>query len=163
MIEMLINIFEYIRYYSGIFSLLISLIIAIRVFLLDKKYSEFKIESVTPNSSHIHSDKEGYECTILDLKIRLLKDDIYDLEFNEKDAKGKSKYIELKKDNILQFKIWFSDVKRIELKYRDSLNNKYIQTIRLVPVYMGKNPKSFSATISNRKWKFGGYFSKFFY
>lgn len=150
----------------SIIALIVSLILATRLFLLDKDYCEFSIIDQGGSNNILTGDvfkrKHGYISTTLKPKIQLLKSDIYDV-----------KIVGIEKDNILQHKsnkiihlksgdtiyLNCSCIKPnvIKISYRDSKNNLYEQTLSITPFYNGgsiKKSKQSNVTLSNRKWSF---------
>ena len=144
----------------SIISLVISITLIIRVFLLDKDYCEFSIINVNMCGCWVSPNaiKGGYNETRFKLEIQLLKSDIYDLTINNIPSANIYQFNKtLKNDDVI--KIIHSSNKKvnIEISYRDSKNNLYKQTLRIIPYYYGGNYRSStpcSVVLSNRKWSF---------
>lgn len=150
----------------SIIALTISLILAVRLLLLDKDYGEFSIIDYGGNntgiSPNVFDHKNGYVLTLLHPKIQILKSDIYDIEITgiDKDSilpSKRSKIVQLKSNGVIEFNYFHSEHKIIKIRYRDSKNNLYEQGLSITPFYNNgsfETSKNWSITMSNRKWLF---------
>lgn len=147
-------------------ALTISLILAVRLFLLDKDYCEFSIIDKGSNNTGLdhntYDRKHGHILTLLSPKIKVLKSDIYDLEITGIDA---SNILPLKDNKICHLKLdteitisYKNNIKQIiTITYRDLKNNKYEQKLFITPFYNTGNintSQCWSILLTNRKWSF---------
>lgn len=150
----------------SIIALTISLILATRLFLLDKDYCEFSIIDHGGDNTGLTGDvferKHGYIPTLLRPKIQLLKSDIYDVDIIGIDKSSilphkSTKIVHLKSGDTIDFKYFYNEPKEIKISYRDSKNNLYEQTLYVIPFYNDgsvKKSKQWSVSLINRKWLF---------
>lgn len=150
----------------SIIALTVSLILAIRLFLLDKDYCEFSITYYGGGNNGLTGDvlerKHGYTLTLLRPRVQLLKSDIYDVEITGID-KGNilphksNEMAQLKVGDTIDFNCFYSEPKKVKISYRDFKNNLYEQTLSVTPFYNGgsvEKSKQWNVTLSNRNWLF---------
>lgn len=166
----------------SIVSLLIAMIVAIRIFLMDKDYGEFVIENydICNNSGLSYEtlkEKEGYKLTMFNPKLRLIKSDIYNVDISGVDIDGVKVGLDIKpfknvkitkinSDDSIHFNnILISRPIEITILYQDSKNNKYRQVLNVEPFYLKSNSlfniKS-NIKLSVRKWIFFTSLLKYF-
>jgi len=154
----------------SIIALIISLVLAIRLLLLDKDYCEFGIvdEGCDNNGFNIETlnhpelEKNKYMVTKLSPTIQLLKSNIYDVNISDINDKGitlpfkKNKIIEIKEGYRFTIDYYSDKEVNIKITYRDSKNNLYRQILFIKPFYNGNstldelsNPK---VILDKRKW-----------
>lgn len=160
--------------FISIVALIISLILFIRLFLLDKEYCEFIIDDYGDNNNGLTSEtlkqKEGYTITILTPTIKIIKGDIYDIKIsgiNKDNIKPYKKFniTDMKCGSTLKFNHWDSKPTLICISYKDSKNNLYKQNLEIFPFYVGnitENNRNFSVNLYNRKWQFIKSITKYF-
>lgn len=154
----------------SICAFLVSLISILRLFLLDKDYSEFYLIGSTNKLKYDSMGVDGYKITYLNFKINILKSDAYNINIKGVDSfnVNKNKVIGysvnyVKEFDILEFDLKFYKPKVIELFYKDSKNNSYKQVINLKPIEVKNNEiKKYSINISNRIWLFYEILRKYF-
>ncbi len=150
----------------SLIAITISLILAVRLFLLDKDYCEFSIIDHGGGNTGLTGDvferNHGYTLTLLRPKIKLIKSDIYDIEIIGVD-KGSilpyktNKMVQLNANDVIEFNCFYSEPKEIKIIYRDSKNNLYEQKLVVTPFYNDgslEESKQWSVSLTNRKWLF---------
>jgi hypothetical protein len=157
------NIENMIEIIISVASFTLSIILAFRVFLLDKEYPEFFIiddGNKTMLDEHIFERELGYTLTIMYPKIQLLKSNTYNIKIT---GIGSYKILPYKKNNMnkicvnetITFQAFTKVPFTIKISYLDVKNNIYEQSLTIVPIKNGKSSENSikqSVVLSKRKW-----------
>lgn len=149
-------------------SFIMSIILFIRIFLLDKKYG--KIEIITRYDGNISScdPKIGHQISIMKFDLSVIKSNIFNVKFDGIDKSQitlKSLYNhEIKNGQVFTITIQGSEKITINVTYSDELDNEYFQKIEVIPAYYDeKITNGWISKISNRIWNILKIYKKFIY
>lgn len=146
----------------SIVSLIVSLVLLIRIFLLDKEYGSIEVDVINPSDMHSSTPQNGYQWTAMNIDFAIVKSDIYDIQihFREKNnstfkTNGFSK-VKMKEDARFNIDV-VSNVKvELYFLFSDKMNNRYIQELFLTPSFFDNEDYSkasgYIVKLAKRKW-----------
>lgn len=154
----------------SILSLSISLILAVRLFLLDKTYGEIVLKN-----KHLKSESytfsKGHTPGIYQADLVVSKSEIYDfniegIKFDDVTIKKENTH-KLEEGLCFEIKKFINKPIDIVFSYKDRLNNEYTQKLIIEPIFtpngeLDKDFKSWNIKITNRKWKWKKSLKKYF-